>query len=271
MPEKNYLAIAKKSVSRPKDKVGWRKLLVYARNKKGKTYFSLSAGVERTLVLDPEDGTDTMKKLNPYRWPITRWEDMADAYGALRTGKLSPSSLGLGTSRVPFDWVSVDGLTRINNYALHYIRHKREEANLETRPGTIDRRDYFKSGELMKQMLAQFHTLPMNVVYTCQERSIGGNSDDEDEEETVLHVPELPQGVRGSVNSLVEVIGRLYVATAEFKNPNGGLPIEKKQRRLWIGLHDKFDTGYRSDYALPDFVRNPTIPKLVSLMLEGEV
>jgi hypothetical protein len=177
----------------------------------------------------------------------------------------------MGNSATPFDWVSVDGLTKINNYALHYVRHKREESNLETRPGMIDRRDYFKSGELMKQMLASFHTLPMNVIYTAQERTIGGNSDDEDTEDPLLQVPELPQGVRGSVNSLVEVIGRLYVATAEFKNPEGGLPIEKKQRRLWIGLHDSYDSGYRSDYILPEFIRNPTIPKLVSLMLEGEV
>lgn len=268
MAEKNYLAIAKKKVNRPKDKVGYRKLLVYARNKKGKTTFSLSAGVERTLVLDPEEGTDIMKKLNPYRWPLNNWEDVADAYGALRTGKLSPKFLGLGSSSTPFDWVSVDGLSRINNMALHYVRRKREETNLEQRPGMIDRRDYNKSGELMKQMLLGFHTLPMNVVFTAQERVMGGD-DEEDEESTVQRVPDLPQGVRGTVNSVVEVIGRLYTTKALFKNPKGGEPLEKMQRRLWIGLSGSYDTGYRSDYELPDFVRNPTIPKLVKLMLEG--
>lgn len=270
MAEKNYLAIAKKSVNRPKDSVGYRKLLVYARNKKGKTYFTLSAGVETTLVLDPEEGTDTMKKLNPYRWPIRRWEDVADAYGALRTGRLSPALLGLGPTRQPFTWVSVDGLTRINNFALHYVRRKREEANLEQRPGMIDRRDYNKSGELMKGMLTNFHTLPMNVVYTSQERMMGGSADDPEEEEAAMYVPDLPQSVRGSVNSLVEVIGRLYVATAQFKDKEGNI-IEKKQRRLWIGLHDSYDTGYRSDYELPEFIRNPSIPKLVDAMIDGKV
>lgn len=272
MAEKNYIALAKKKVNRPKDFVGYRKLLIYGRNKKGKTYFGLSAGIDQTLELDPETGTDTMHRLNPYRWPIARWEDVADAYGALRTGQLSPKLLGLGPSAQPFTWVSVDGLTRMNNMALHYVRRKREETNLEQRPGMIDRRDYFKSGELMKQMLAGFHTLKMNVVFTAQERVMGGGDDDEDDEDGgVQRVPDLPASVRGAVNSLVEVIGRIYTTKATFKNPNkGGEPIEKMQRRLWISPHMSYDTGYRSDYELPEFIRNPTIPKLVSLMLEGE-
>lgn len=269
MAEKNYAAIAKQKINRPAQIKGYRKMLIYGRNKKGKTYFSLSAGVESTLVLDPEDGTDTMKRLNPYRWPIRRWEDLAEAYGALRTGKLSPSFLGLGSGTEPFSWVSVDGLTRINNMALHYVRRKREETNLETRPGMIDRRDYFKSGELMKQMLANFHTLKMNVVFTAQERVLGGGDDEEDDEGGIQRVPDLPQSVRGAVNSLVEVIGRIYTTRAQFKNPKGGEPIEKMQRRLWIGPHMSYDTGYRSDYELPEYVRNPDIPKLVALMLEG--
>jgi len=269
MVEKNYLALAKKAVTRPKDHEGYRKILIYARNKKGKTTFGCSAGVENTLVLDPEDGTDTMKTLNPYRWPIRRWEDVSDAYGALRTGKLSPALLAMGSSKQPFTWVSVDGLTRINNFALHYVRRKREESNLEQRPGMIDRRDYFKSGELMKQLLANFHTLKMNVVYTAQERVIGSNSDDPEEEEAQMFVPDLPNAVRGSANSLVEVIGRLYVATAQFKDKAGNV-VEKKQRRLWLSIHDSYDTGYRSDYELPDFIRNPTLPKLVSTMMTGE-
>ena len=38
---------------------------IYSRNKKGKTTFGISAGIENTLVLDPEHGTDEMKAKNP--------------------------------------------------------------------------------------------------------------------------------------------------------------------------------------------------------------
>lgn len=269
MPEKDYLAIAKKLVSRPKDKVGYRKILVYGRNKKGKTTFSLSAGVANTLVLDPEDGTDAMKTLNPYRWPIRDWEDLADAYGALRTGRLSPSLLGVGPEKEPFTWVSVDGLTRMNNMALHYVRRKREERDLVERPGMIDRRDYGKSGELMKGFLLNMHAMPVNVCFTAQERQTGGFDDEaEGEGEGIAYVPDLPASVRTTANALVEVIARIYTAKAQFKGKDG-MPVEKMQRRLWIAPSTSYDTGYRSDFELPDFIKNPTLPKLTQLMLTG--
>src|SRR6478736_297109 len=107
--DKDYLAIAKTKVNRPRDVAPKPKILIYGRNKKGKSTFGVSAGIEKTLVIDPEKGTDTMREKNPYRWPLEKWEDMQEAWGALRTGKLAPSMFG-GESDEPFDWVVVDGL-----------------------------------------------------------------------------------------------------------------------------------------------------------------
>lgn len=265
--QKDYMAIARKKVVRPAEQESLPKLLIYGRNKKGKSTFSLSAGVENTLLIDPERGTEPMKTKNPYVWPITTWEDIHDAYGALRTGELSPKSLGQGKSDKPFSWVAVDGTTKLNNMALRYIMKRAEEADLDRRPGMVDRRDYNKSGELMKDMLNNFFTLPMGVVYTAQERMMSMDSGDSDEdEETTFFVPDLPAGVRGSLNSIVDCIARIYVVRVELKK--GGL---KAQRRLQIGVHERYDTGYRSDFVLPDVIKNPTIPKLVSLMHTGEL
>jgi len=90
------------------------------------------------------------------------------------------------------------------------------------------------------------------------------SGDHDEDEETTFFVPDLPAGVRGTINSVVDVIGRLYVVTVETKAG------PKKQRRLHIGPHERYDTGYRSDYVLPDLMKNPTIPKLVKLMHTGE-
>lgn len=263
--QKDYLAIAKKNVIRVADDAYFPKLLVYSRNKKGKTTFALSGGIEKTLVLDPEQGTKAMLSKNPYVWPINKWEDMGDAYGALRTGQLSPKALtGQGPDE-PFEFVSVDGVTKINGMALRYIMRVAEERDLDRRPGMVDRRDYNKSGQLMRDMLNNFHTLKMGVIYTAQERMITSDSGDNDEdEETTFFVPDLPAGVRGEVNSIVDVICRLYVVRVETKNGT------RAQRRLQIGPHERYDTGYRSDYVLPDMLRNPTVPKLLTLIREGE-
>jgi hypothetical protein len=268
--EKNYVAVVKKKAHRPKTQVSYRRYLVYGRNKKGKTRFSLSAGVENTLLIDPEGGTDTMKDLNPYVFPVSKWEEVQEIYGALRTGKLSPVILELGRSKEPFSWVSVDGVTRLNNMALRYVGRKAEETNLDRRPGMVDRRDYNKSGELVKQMLLNFHALKMNVVYTAQERVISVDDDDETSEASTLYVPDLPQGARGAINSIVEVIGRIYTTKVQVKVKGEKEPQDRIQRRLWVGPHEMYDTGYRSDFELPDFIRRPTIPKLTSLLLTGE-
>lgn len=271
--KKDYLAIAKRRVTQPSRTESYRRFLFYAKNKKGKTTLSLSNGVQHTLVIDPEHGTDTLKKKNPYVWHMTRWEDAQDIWGALKeySGRLSPHSLDLGPSKEPFHTLSVDGTTRMNNMALHYVRGEEEKKDLDRKPGMVDRRFYGKSGELMKTMMLNFHSLPMHVVYTAQERVMTLEDEevtDQLNDATSYYIPDLPQGVRGTINSIVEVIGRLYAARITVKLPGGG-EAERMQRRLWIGLHEQYDTGYRSEYSLPDMIKKPTIPKLTALMLSG--
>lgn len=248
---KDYSAVAKRII-RPADQITKPTILVYARNKKGKTSFSTSAGVDDTLVLDPEAGTSEMRKKNPHVLPITKWEDMDDAWGFLRLGKHK------------FKWVSVDGLTRIHNMAIRYIMKQEEEKNLDRRPGIVAQQDHGKAGELTKQMITNFHNLPMGVIFTAQERMMTADFGDSDEDvESTYFVPDLPKGVRGHVNSVVDVIGRLYTVKIEVKGN------EKVVRRLQIGPHERYDTGYRSDFSPPDVIKNPTIPRLIAA-LRGE-
>lgn len=265
---KDYMKIAKRRITQPSKQQSYRRFLFYARNKKGKTTMALSGGAERTLVLDPEHGTDTLKTSDPYVWHIEKWEDLNEAYQFLRQGPTSPADLGVGPETEPFKYVVPDGVTRMNNMALRYVMHQAELKDLDRRPGMVDRRDYNKSGELMKQMLLNFHSLPMNVIYTAQERAVSPETTSEDEESSTFYVPDLPQGVRGSINSIVEVIGRLYTARVNVKLQGGGT-AERIQRRLWLEVHESYDTGYRSEFVLPEMLKNPTIPKLEALMLSG--
>lgn len=248
----DYQKIAAAKILRPAEVSSKPKILVYARNKKGKTTFGISAGVEKTLVLDPEGGTAEMKKKNPHVWPIHRWEDLEEVTNYLR---YSPH---------PYEWVVVDGLTKLSNMALKYVMKTQEERSLDRTPGFVQQRDYGKAGELMKDLINRYHTMPLGVVFTAQERQDGGwddNDDDDVESSVVAYVPDLPRGVRSSINAVVDVIGRLYVVKLEGN---------KAERRLWIGESVKYDTGYRSDFVLPDTIRNPTIPKIVSYMRTGK-
>ena len=251
---KDYAAIAHQRITRPADTVSYPRFLIYARNKKGKTTFGMSAGIEKTLILDPEGGTDEFKAKNPHVWKIERWEDLDDAYNFLRYSKHQ------------FEWVNLDGLTKFSNMALKYVMKLQEEKSLDRIPGMVQQRDYGKAGELMKDLLNKFHNLPMGVVFTAQERQEDAFDSEEDEDAekgAAAYVPDMPKGVRGFANSIVDVIGRLYVV----KNPE----TEKVERRLWIAESVKYDTGYRSDFSpLPDYLRLPTIPRLTRLIRTGD-
>jgi len=256
MVTKDYSAIAAKFITRPSTIKRLPKFLIYSRNKKGKTTFGISAGVEKTLVIDPEHGTDEMSSLNPHTWHIERWEQLDDVWNFLRF------------SEHQYEWVVVDGLTKLSNMALKYVMKLQEDRSLDRIPGMVQQRDYGKSGELMKDLLNKFHNLPMGVVFTAQERqweSGDSEEDDDIEEVSSIFIPDLPKAVRGAANALVDLIGRLYVVRVE-----GDDNTTVSERRLWIGESLKYDTGYRSDFVLPDMVRNPTVPRLVRLMRTGK-
>jgi hypothetical protein len=252
---KDYAAIARSKIIRPAEVTRHPKFLIYGRNKKGKSTFCASAGQDKVLFADPEHGTTEMKEKNPHVWPIEKWEDLDDYYNFLRAGSHE------------YQWAALDGLTRMSNMALNYVMRIQEEKSLDRIPGMVQQRDYGKSGELMRAMLTNFHNLPMGVIYTAQERMEEGVDSEEDvdaETASAMYVPDLPKGVRGMVNSLVDVIGRIYVVKVEDAQGNA-----RAQRRLWLGESLKYDTGYRSDFDLPDYMPAPTVPKLVRAIRTG--
>lgn len=262
--EVDYKALAQKYIVRPSNVKRMPRLLVYSRNKKGKTTFALSVGVDNILILDPEHGTDEFKKKDPHVWHIETMQDMENAYEFLR----HVNECQTCETPHPFTWVAVDGLTKISNIGLKRVMRLEEEKSLTRIPGLVQQRDYGKGGELMKDMLAKFHNLPQGIVFTAQERQIGAADSEEDddlEESTEYqYVPDLAAGVRGAANSIVDVIARIYVVRVDEDPP-------RAERRLWVGPSEKYDTGYRSDFVLPDMIKNPTIPKLVNLMRTGTI
>lgn len=257
---KDYQAIAASKITQPSKSTRKPRFLVYSRNKKGKTTFCTSPGLGKVLIIDPEDGTEGMVRKDPHVWHVDGWAGMDDPYQYLKQGKHD------------YQWVALDGLTKFSNMSLRFVMSQEEERDITRKPGMVQKQDYGKSGELMKGMLNNYHALNMGVIFTAQERVIevtdDPESDDGDAEATsVIYVPDLPKGVRGAANSIVDVIGRLY--TVKLDHPQD--PSRKVvQRRMWVEPHVAFDTGYRSDYVLPPFIKGPTVPKLVQLLREGK-
>lgn len=244
--------------SKSKRKPKW---LIYGRNKKGKTRFGLTVNEvpgEKILVMDPEHGTDAFKKRDPAVLHVARWEDMDRYVDFLAHGNHD------------FTWVMPDGLTRMANMAFQYVSGVKADRSLSEKPKVTDpRRTYGQAGELVKEMLVRLHNLDMGVIYTAQERQVEAQESEEDEDVEGMEswfVADLPKGARAMVNSLVDVIGRIYVVNVQLSS---GRVV--KQRRLWLGVSERYDTGYRSEYELPDMIKNPTAARLIEAIRTGKV
>ena len=269
---KDYSKIAAGKIRRPSEVKRPLRIFIYSRNKKGKSTFCLSAGVpniEDVLFLDPEGGTDQFTKQDPKVWPIEKWEDIDDAYKYIRSGKHN------------YKWIAIDGLTKIGTMAVRWVVNQEEERDLTRRPNKVSLPNYGDAAKMMEAMLFNFHNLPYGIILTSQERMVSGNEagdEDEDAEDSaVYYVPDLQRGVRAAVNSMVDVIGRLYVVNAQVKVRNAKTQeieeVERPQRRLWIAPHPAYDTGFRSEMGskMPKYLKNPTVPSLLELIENGKV
>lgn len=277
---KDYKAIAAAKISNPTKGARMPRYLIYGRNKKGKTRFCATA--PDVLICDPEDGTVEEKKLNPDVWQITEWSDLDEVYNFLKGGGKSP------TTGKPYQWVALDGMTRMLTMAKDFVIGQQLEKDLTRKPTDIDlRRIYGKANQLIEGMLHNFHSLRhIGLVFTAQERvveienmeDLGDDSDAAPS--TYQYVPDLSPGSRSPLNQVVDLIGRIYVVRGDFtikRRVRVGEKVVTKevetkiQRRLFVAPHEMYDTGYRSGFALPDYISEPTIASVNRALREGKV
>lgn len=248
----DYAKLAAEHIREPGQRS--KRILIYGRNKQGKSWFGASA--PNVLIIDPEGGAEDLPKGTKI-WPVYKWQEVNGVFRYLQQGNH------------PFEWVCLDGLTRLSNMSLRFVMKQAETRDLDRIPGMVQQRDYGKAGELMKGMLFNFHNLPMGIVYTAQDRmesSVYDQEDEDVEDVAVRFVPDLPKGVRSSLNAIVDVIGRIYTVKIEGKNSKGVM-VKGRQRRLWISPTEQFDTGYRtSAKGIPPYLAKPTVPALVELL-----
>lgn len=278
MAGKDYAAIARSKIIRP-GTGRMPRYLIYGRNKKGKTRFCATA--PDVLICDPEDGTVAETKLDPDTWPIDTWTDLDEVYHAVKGGVKSPK-----TGR-PYKWVALDGMTRMLSMAVDFVTNQMAERDLTKKPADLDqRRVYGRANKMIEGMLHNFHSLrTVGIVFTASERMVEiENMEDlgDDEEATpssFMYVPDLSPGARSPLNQVVDVIGRIYVVRGDFERKvrvvrEGKTVVKtiqsKIQRRLFVAPHEMYDTGYRSGFSLPDYLKEPTVASLGRALREGK-
>lgn len=217
----------------------WIKMVVYARNKVGKTRFACDSPL-KTLVIDcNERGTTSVRQFkNADKYRVATWADLDAIYWLLRSGEHD------------YKVVIIDTITMLAIVCMKFVLKDDHDRDFNRDPHTPDQRSWGKLGEHLKDVIIKFRNLPMHVIFTAQEK----RTDSEDEDGTItseIH-PELSPSPRSTLLSAVDIIGRMYVSDVVNKK---GKTI--KERRMLLGSHPKYVAGNRFD-ELRYIERNPT-------------
>lgn len=231
------------------------KVLVYGRNGKGKTRFAASA--PNCLILDiNEKGTLSARSFKGVKvFPVDNWYDIPAVYWYLKKGDH------------PFESVAIDTLTGMQTLAMEQVLYEGYERDPNRDPKVPTKRDWGTTATMMKEQINNFRNLPMNVIFTAQERIIGGG--DEEDDEPRLVTADLPAGSRGTALGAVQVIGRAYkkevVTTKGKRRKKSG----KWEFRLFVGDHEEMDTKDRTG-SLGKVLRSPSVPKIIKAVTVQE-
>lgn len=219
------------------------KVLVYGKNKVGKTRFAYKA--PKVIGVDiNEKGTASVRNMPGAMFPAREWADMTYIYWYLRQGNHE------------YQTVVLDTITQMQHMCLKFVLKENEDRDPNKDPSTPIQRDWLKMAELMKPMLLNFRNLPMHVVFLAQER----NRDDDDGNKWV--VPDLSPGVLGTALSCVSIIGHMFQHQVRVVDKSTKKETKRWYPHMLVGPHSEYPTGDRTGSLRP-VVRNPTMDSFI--------
>lgn len=229
------------------------KMLVYGRNKQGKTRFAATAPAPLLIDVN-EKGSKSGRDVGPDAkvFPVAAWEDLTHVMWYLRKGNHE------------YESVIIDTITNMQHLCMRHVLGEAEDRDPNRPPSMPDRRAWGQLSELMKPLIYDFRNLPMHVIFIAQERNI-----DDEETGTTERVPDLSPGVRGVAMGAVDIIGRIYQKEVRTVDKKKKKTKSDWEARMLVGPHDEYGTGGRT-IALGRIIRKPNIPDILEALDEGE-
>src|SRR5688572_17364783 len=224
-------------------------MLVYARNKVGKTKLCASAGqLGKTLIIDCEKGSKSARKSRN-----------VDVYRLENFSEIDEIYWYLANEDHGYEYVAIDPITKLGNHCIRFILEDDAERDLTADPGVPDQRTWGKAAELMRNVILRYTELPgIFLIITAYERR--RDSDDEDSDYDYVIGPDAQPAVKGFLMGQMDIIGRLYIKALDSDDDeDSGVKVE---RRLLFGNHEVYESGDRSD-NLPRVMRRPTMKKIM--------
>lgn len=241
-------AVIRRRILPARDATPIKSLLVYARNKAGKTILAGSASeIGKTLIIDTEEGSSSLKKKYPKAevYKLTEFEEIDEIYWYLKNRDHG------------YKFVAIDPITRLGQHCMRHVLRNKSSVDLAADPYQPTQPDWGKTAELMRRVVNDYKALPdIFLIITAYERR--RESDDEESVFDYIIGPDAQPAVKGFLMGQMDIIGRLYIHREE--DDEGKTTIE---RRLLTSPTEIYEAGDRSD-NLPRILREPTMAKIMS-------
>ena len=242
------------------------KVLVYGRSGTGKTTFVGTAPKPLLLLDVREQGTASIRQSpDTYVYPIERWDDFEAIYWYLMNNK----------GQVKFRSVAIDSVTQLQELAIQKVIGGDSG-------GTASKRAWGEVSGLLKTWIVMFRDLPLNVIFTAQDRLTVLEEESEDDEGIIVPEvgPYLMPSVAKTLNGAVGVIGQTFIRerSVTTKTKSGKEKVKQVvEFCLRIGPHARYTTKLRRDPRLgsegdvPAVLISPTFDQIAELSIGEEV
>ena len=217
----------------------------------GKTYL-LSTMPKKGLVIDVpqvEGGTSVLSHTkNIMVLPVTRWEEIDDAFKYLRHAKHD------------YSWVAIDTMTAMQELAKRRAVQDRA-GDISIDPKITTMQDWGKIGNLMGEMIFKFRTLPIHVIFLAQENTR------ETTGMPAVYEPAVAPATMQTLLPSLSLCGRLTVVEVE---KNDSMVLERQMR---VAPGPSYKSKFRAvkGRELPNVVANPNLGEMLAYLLGKEV
>lgn len=260
-PDGRDFAAIEARIKPARDLIGPARILIYSRNKVGKTWFGGSSS-KPTLLIDCRDrGVETIaNRPNVMVYPIDYYPEVEDLFWAIKTGKL----------KFKPEVIVFDNMTMLASICMKGLLGDlgRTQASKPLAPQW----DQWNAvTQMLNNVVFEWSELPQTIVFLAQEATkvVSNPEGTEAENNTTIEEigPALSPAARSTLMGAVGTIGRLYVKEVPSKDDE---TVMIQERRLLLTPRAPFIAGTRIQGA-PRVMRNPTIDKILALReLKGE-
>jgi hypothetical protein len=232
------------------------RLLIHGDPGQGKTFLCGTAADDpRThpvLFVDTEGGTLTIREKDVQVVRVTSYRDIVRLVTYLRKGNHKYKS------------IVIDSLTEMQKLIMaDILRENQISGSRSHDPDMPEQRDWGKNAERVRKVVRAFRDLPkVHVIFTCLSQEV--------KDEQTGHVtikPSLPGKLRDEVPGFIDVVGWLH--TAKVTEQAGDKKTQRLVRQIMFQPEGRIIAKDRSA-ALGTIMVDPTIPKILSLILKGE-